>query len=220
MVLELKDKTLTPRSGYTYTDPDTGCVSKANSLRELIDVATKHRMANNMTVQANFYEIIEHDLCTRNPPNFNMKKKYTDEEIKRRRGRQTIKQSVKYNLTAMINTTSTLIGKRVTAGKLYELLDSEISQRVKTCRACEQNVQEPVCYSCKVESVFSSLLGNSGRKHASFNGNLWVCACGVDGTFTKAVLKIPKLNYDLANNKYPEDCWKRKAVPRKEVNND
>jgi len=187
---------VTPRTGYVYTDPDTGCRFDETLHQALVDAVVRHRKANGLPLAPNLSEIIEDDICRRNPAAFRVDRPPVAAVLPTppspRRGTVSLSDAISRTLRVL----------RARTGQ--KVLSTVVRDRGAICRACEHNVGEPCCYSCKVESVFSPIVG---KKHRNLSTVL-VGVCTVDNTFTKAVVWIPSST--AYEDEYPESCWKRK----------
>ena len=187
---------ITPRSGYVYTDPDTGVKFDEPVHRVLVESVTRHRKANKLDIPPDFSAVIEDAVCRLNPPIFR--------KLRPAPGLNPLPPSpgpARSGLppSSAVATNNTL--KLLKSRRIPDPDVAEVVRRVKICLACVANVAEPCCYSCLVESVFTSVIGKHKTTKTQFVG-----LCDVDRSFSKAVIHVnPLVNPDL----YPEFCWKR-----------
>lgn len=186
---------ITPRTGYVYTDPDTGVRFEESLHRTLVDTVARHRRANKLAVPPNLSDIIEDAICRMNPASFR-----TDRPVVAGSPASPPHPQQRGAVSLSAATAATL---RVLRARTSPLVDSTVvRERAAICRACAENLREPCCYSCKVESVFSPIVG---AKHRNLSTAM-LGVCGADNTFTKAVVWVSGSRAFISV--YPGACWK------------
>ncbi len=188
---------ITPRSGYTYTDPDTGTRFEEPVHRKLVQTVMRHRRANNLPIHPKISAIIEDDICQRNPPSFRKSCPVLGSSSPSSPGSPTDPGQARLSFSVCVNRTLKILKTNF----IPKPDNVVIAQRAEICLSCRHNIPEPGCYGCHAEEIFNGVIG----KHKSMKTQ-FVCLCSVDQTFSKATTHVNSVYED---NKYPEHCWKR-----------
>lgn len=188
---------ITPRSGYVYTDPDTGVKFEEPVHVKLVETVARHRRANRLPIPEDLSEIVEDAVCRLNPPAFRKPRPALGSALPHsprtpRPGR------VRLSLASCVNETLKIVKRRFIPAPDRD----EVARRADICLACENNVIEPGCYGCYAEKVFSGHIGKHRTMKTQF-----VCLCEVDNTFSKATTHMNAVYEDA--DRYPQECWKR-----------
>lgn len=196
-LLKLKRRSVTPRSGYVYTDPDTKVTVTAPLFDELLRRAAKHRAANGLDVPGDFALLVEDQLCRANPPGMSVPRTVADDRV------DALRIPVGNVAIGPVRTSDALARTQVLLRTtMTKRLSAEAAHaRAKICLDCPKNAAEPCCYSCLVESVFEPRVG---RHYSNWRKFLGVCA--VDRTFNKPAVYAEGFRDPDAS--YPDHCWK------------
>lgn len=162
----LHERDTTPPGGYRYKDADTGVFFRSPFLADLIDVARKHRVQNNLHVPANFAEIVEDWLCQQLPPGTCSGKGnsfvVTLDDF--RRGAESMMEIIKRRIkkaTLQPNSPSPFVNS------------DEAERRAVACINCPYNSPFPACIGCKgLYNLIHFIVGKSTR----YDGKLRVCS--------------------------------------------
>jgi len=188
---------ITPRSGYAYTDPDTGVKFDEPVHRTLVSSVARHRRANKIPVPPDLSEIIEDAICKINPPSFRKPR-----PVPGPLSPSFPPGTTRSGLPPVSRATATNNTLKILKKRSHPLADiAEVVRRARICLACGFNKAEPCCYSCFVEDIFNGVIGRHKKLQTQFVG-----LCAADMTFSKAVINV---NFEFDPSLYPEMCWKR-----------
>ena len=214
-LLELAKKKSTPRTGYFFTDPDTGMLTKEGTLADTIASARRHRTVNTLAIPDNFDYIVEHLICVSNPDNFSRPRKNGNRVPRRTNTGGAVRfasgRGRKQSLLHVTNNTITLM-KVPGAGTLRIVSQEEAERRAKICLTCPENIPDAGCYSCSAESSIKAILKKRHTSQDRLIQTCRVCQC-----FNKAQVHCDAVTLaggtpekELRN--YPDYCWKKQTL--------
>jgi hypothetical protein len=189
MTLRLRDRSLTPPSGYRDIAPETGFPFVADSLEQLIQKEAAHLRANKLPVPSDLAAAVENRLCHRMP---NGICESTD-------GEKYQGGAAKKGSTHILNATMGIVGGRVVSQDVAE-------RRAATCAQCQHNARNNDCATC--HGVTASIRGMLGGRSTASDYRLHVCT--ITGTYN--VVSVHQFDVGkLVRDGLWEKCWIRKG---------
>lgn len=192
-MLHIRDLTVAPPGGWTYTQPETGMFIKGSSLRELAGRVAQHRDANGIPSEGDLAAELQEDICGR-MDDVTRKFYCRDTELPPPKGSVNWRDVVSF------------LGKMVEWAKGgFQWVDpQEADRRASICITCPYNVPVSGCGVCRqtVESMTKEL----GERHTAHDAGL--LACGVCGCSNKVQVHFPLDALKVEAGKYPKRCWK------------
>lgn len=191
-MLKIKKPRRTPPSGFTHIFDD-GFQIRESSLRQLKLKVRSHMRVNNISVPDNIDDIIEDELCKRNP----------DSVCKGSGPKRFFPTS-----TQVYNGTIAIIKTFQAKGDAF-VLQEEADRRAVICSNCDKNTSHLACSACDKAKNF--VLNRIKRRTKSDN-LLKVCSvCGCYNTaqihMSKDVLQATTPSGSIKD--YPDHCWKK-----------
>lgn len=207
-MLRLARPEITPPGGFRYHDPDLNRDFTAPVMSSLVLAVNRVRSANGLVPVDT--TVVEDWLCQQLPRQFSRL-------LSSPAGRRTKAAALPPVPIPSTQAARVLPGEAMAATMKFLRRGTGIvdwdraAPRASICRTCQFNAQEPVCFSCKLSSVFAPIVGTIRYKTGSPINFAGVCAC--DGTYLKATLGVPA---KLFTGAYPDHCWKRQVEPIQE----
>lgn len=194
-MLSLASKTTTPPGGYRYQDEDTNQLFEAPHMAALVDVVTKHRVANDLEVPKDLPAIIEDWLCQHLPPGV----------CKNASGR-IVKSGVYYHTAENCVRNTSVLSKTMRREKRNFVAQDVADERAAICIVCEYNSAPLGCLTCRgVKTMIDSMRHG---KTTPYDEKLWVC--GINGTLNhfQVFADEETILETAGKGVYPDSCWK------------
>jgi len=200
-MLKLKNKSNEPRTGFTY-HLDNGFMVRGNTLDELITSVKAHMRANKDEIPEDLAEIIEDDICQRNPASM-----CTGDGPKRF-----------FPSISQIHSGTKAILHAWKIGQKRFVDQKEAERRALICANCRFNIRASGCIGCDALYV---LVKKTYNRHTTQDALLRVC--GVCECFNDAQVHATKEVLDEALKpgtleNYPDHCWKKHLLGTQDGN--
>lgn len=202
-LLRMRDRTLVPPCGFTYTDKDSRITLKAGHLEGLIAMARAHRQVNEFHIPADFDARVEDDLCRRIPVTM----------ISAPPG-VVPQTSHMGSIDEITGKTDALMRVAKRNGGRMLCPTEEAKARGTVCLTCPQNARI-MCPACN--GVLDWLKVNWHLPSFEFDSRLYVCR--MNRILNKAQIHLDRavivgLAGAASLAAMPETCWKRALLAR------
>lgn len=199
-LIKLKNRAVQPPVGWSYKDSDTNFLIEGGHFDQLVEMVSKHRAANGLSIAPNLPAIIEDAICRQIPAEMT-NAPMSDYPVSHR----------PMTLSTVTNATKIALKAWRRLGR-HVVPKSKANERAKLCTDCPENVMSSACLSCKgLSSWIREWLGRS----TPYDDSLYVCrVCGV---MSSAQIHLTRKTFaDYSSEaiipKHPESCWKRKLL--------
>ena len=202
-LMKFRRKDVVPPGGYQYQDPDTEHITVAGTFKDLIRIASTHRIANKLEVTLDFPAIVEDWICRRIP--LDMTSAWESES--------TGSVSV---LTTRTITAATNLMMREWRNKDNRKVCTprEATRRALICSECPSNQQKTACMSC--QGLITWIKGWLPRS-TSVDGALYICVKSAIMNVAHVHMTAATLERTIRDDnisKLPEKCWKRQLLEK------
>ena len=196
-MLRLLRPSVTPPGHFRYVDPNTGHVTRAPNLVQVVSAAIAHRKANKLEIPDHFAEVIQDWLCRQIPNGM-----CVDEHGRPSKGmyRRSAESSVRATMAL------SKLGKRLGHALVSQ---PAATSRAAVCIQCSLNVPLAGCLGCRgVKSILEELKRGKGTEHDSE-----LLGCGITGALNpiQVYIGMNTLTEAFPNDlkRCPAECWMR-----------
>lgn len=184
----LLEPRMMPPTGFFYIDPDTEYMVEGGTLSSCIELAKRHRNANQLPIADNFAALVEDFICLQNDPDFSIGD--TEKAFNVPLTESWIRSSVETQLQAWKKNNR-------------EFVDEQVAhRRAEICAHCQMNVRTPVCFSCvgldvQVDGYF--------KRTTPIDSKLRVCK--MTAVPNKSQVHLPGSVLIDRKKPMPDECW-------------